>query len=134
MTNRAKVARAILGAGVAAIALTVGLYAAVTFGTGTAPGWATTERACLQPDTLSYVEGSAYGVYVKEPWALALTSGPSHAVVSRDASGGYGVWVELNRSGDPRRVTCTWTADAVEIRETNGIVHTVPARVFTGGR
>jgi hypothetical protein len=33
-----------------------------------------------------------------------------------------------------REVTCAWGSDAVEIIEPFGIVHTVPAEVFTGGR
>ena len=114
--------------------LVVGIYALVVFVLGEAPGWRATTEVCRQPDTVKYEDGS-YAVYVWEPsLTLSLSTKSSNAVVSHTGAGTYGVAIELNPSTDPRRVTCRWETDRVEIVEPNGIVHTVPTSVFTGGR
>jgi hypothetical protein len=65
---------------------------------------------------------------------LSLNPAPPDAVVSRDSSGSYGVYIELSSSTHADTVTCRWEPDHVEIIESNGIVHRVPAAFFTGGR
>jgi hypothetical protein len=90
---------------------------------------------CSEPESIVYEEGSSYSVFVRVPsLSLSLSPGPSSAVVSRTGDGSYGVYIELNPSTDADGVTCRWEPDRVEIVEPNGIVHTVPASVFTGGR
>jgi len=139
MARRSTTLRRLLVVGAAVVGfvalIVVGLYALVVFVLGEAPGWTTATEVCRQPDTVRYEDGSSYAVYVREPsLSLSLSSGPSLAVVSRSGNGSYGVFIELNPSTDPDLVTCRWQPDRVEIVEPNGIVHAVPASVFTGGR
>lgn len=125
--------------GVRAVAIVAGAllccYAFVVFVNGEAPTWTSTTSVCTQPESIVYEEGAAYSVVVREPtFSLSLDSGPSHAVVGRSVDGSYGVFVELNPASDPAEVTCRWEPDHVVIVESNGIEHSIPAEVFTGGR
>ncbi len=56
------------------------------------------------------------------------------AVVSRAGDESYGVYIALSSAHDVADVTCRWEPDRVVIVEPNGIEHTVPASVFSGGR
>lgn len=111
------------------------LYAAYAAFTGTAPDWTQTATTCVQPDSVTYADGT-YEVTVEEPTvSLSLDDAAPYAVVGRAGSqGSYGVFVELSSSRYPEQTTCRWTSDRVEIVESGGIVHTVPAEVFMGGR
>ena len=94
--------------------------------------WSTTTKACSQPSNIDYGDG-VYGVYVRKPVVvLALGEPRSVAVVSR--SGADGDVITLHTATDGRQLTCRWDADGVEIRESTGVAHRVPATVFTGGR
>lgn len=103
---------------------------------GALPERSSTERVCEQPSTVEYEDGGGYAVFVRRsgPLVPLLGSDERSAIVGR-GDGSHGVVVALNPStNDAAAVTCTWRADAVEILEPNGIVHTIPADVFTGGR
>ena len=109
-----------------------GLWVAATFVLGEVPMWSTTTRACSQPSDIDYGDG-VYGVYVRKPTVvLSLDTPHSVAVVSR--SGNHGDTIALHTATDAHQLTCRWDADGVEIRESTGIAHSVPATVFTGGR
>jgi len=115
--------------------LLVGGYAFFAFVSGQVPRWTSAERVCSQPESIEYDTAASYEVVIREPSRpLSLNAGPSHAVVSRAGDGSYGVYVELNDSGDPRALSCKWTPTGVTITESNGIEHTIPSSVFTGGR
>jgi hypothetical protein len=100
------------------------------------PERSSTERVCEQPSAVEYEDGGGYAVFVRRssPVVPLLRSDELRAVVGR-GDGSHGVVVALNPSTtDAEEVTCAWGSDAVEIIEPFGIVHTVPAEVFTGGR
>ena len=124
--------KALLLAVVVVVVGFTGLWAAATFVLGEVPKWSTTTRACSQPSNIDYGDG-VYGVYVRTP-VVVLAMGKPHleAVVSR--SGNHGDVITLHTATDARQLTCRWDADGVEIRESTGVAHTVPATVFTGGR
>ncbi len=111
------------------------LYAAYAAFTGETPQWTQTATTCEQPDTVTYEDGRYEVAVIAPSVSLALEPEPPYAVVGRNGSGGsYGVFVELSSSRYPEQVTCRWTQDQVEIVEHTGIVHTVPAGEFLGGR
>ena len=120
---------------VLAVVTVLGVYSLFVIFQGRAPEWTSTSVACTQPDSVTYEDGT-YSVFVREPtFSLSLNSEPLTAVVSRTGDGSYGVAIELNSSTDSAdQISCDWTDDGVDIIEGNGIVHTVPASVFTGGR
>ena len=110
------------------------LYAAYAAVVGVPPQWKQIATTCVQPEDVTYADGT-YEVAVIDTTSLSLAPVTPYAVVGRAGSqGGYGVRVELGYSGYPEQVTCEWTPDQVEIIEPGGIVHTVPADVFMGGR
>ena len=110
------------------------LYAGVAVIFGAAPVWTSTTRACTQPSNVDYGDGARYGLFVRKPTvALSLSRPPSTAVVSR-YDGSYADAIELHDASDADEVDCVWTHDGIEIREPNGVAHTVPATVFRGGR
>lgn len=118
-----------------AVGLLVVLYALVVFAFGEAPEWTSATSVCTQPESIVYEQGSSYSVFVRKPsLSLSLSPGPPNAVVSRTGDGSYGVYIELNSATDADAVTCRWEPDHVVIVESNGIEHSVPATVFTGGR
>lgn len=111
------------------------LYALTVFVVGEAPEWTSATSVCTQPESIVYEQGSSYSVFVRKPsLSLSLSSGPPNAVVSRAGDGSYGVYIELNSAKDADEVRCRWEPDHVVIVESNGIEHSVPASVFTGGR
>lgn len=111
------------------------LYALVVVVFGEAPEWTSATSVCTQPESIVYEQGSSYSVLVRKPsLSLSLSPGPPNAVVSRAGDGSYGVYIELNSATDADDVTCHWEPDHVVIVESNGIEHSVPASVFTGGR
>ena len=115
-----------------AVAVVYALFAATT---GKAPEWTAVRTTCEQPTSVTYSDGR-YEVTVREPTvSLSVASSEPYAVVGREGnSGSYGVFVELNSSTEAEDVTCRWEPDRVEVVEPNGIVHSVPAEVFMGGR
>ena len=124
--------RGLLVSVVAAVVGFTGLWVAATFVLGEVPMWTTTTKACSQPKDIDY-GGGTYGVYVSKPRVvLAMGTPRSVAVVGR--SGGYGDTIELHGATDGAELTCRWDAGGVEIRESSGVSHTVPAAVFAGGR
>jgi hypothetical protein len=111
------------------------LYALTAFVFGQTPEWTSATSVCVQPESIAYEQGSSYSVFVREPsLSLSLSPGAPNAVVSRTGDGNYGVYIELNSSIDADAATCRWEPDHVVIIEPNGIEHSVPASVFTGGR
>ncbi|CAN5583817.1 hypothetical protein BH10ACT3_BH10ACT3_03940 [soil metagenome] len=135
MANRSGRALWLLAVPVVMIVAVVGVYSLFVIVQGRAPEWSSTSVACPQPESVTYEDGT-YSVFVRETtFSLSLDSPPLTAVISRTGDGSYGVPIELNSStDDAEQITCEWTADAVEIVEGNGMIHTVPASVFTGGR
>jgi hypothetical protein len=114
------------------VGLVVLLYAMVVFAFGQTPEWTSATSVCTQPESIVYEQGSSYSVFVRKPsLSLSLSPGPPNAVVSRTGGGSSGVYIELNSA---TAVTCRWEPDHVVIVESDGIEHSVPASVFTGGR
>lgn len=115
--------------------LFVGLYALSAFVFGAVPVQFERSVACAQPNDISYEDNAAYEVVLLEPTlSFAIQEPPPQVLVTRSHGGGYGVYLELNPSSNGKGVTCQWEPGHVEIIEANGIVHRVPADVFTGGR
>jgi hypothetical protein len=114
-----------------------GLYglALTTFVFGQFPSPTTTAKICTQPDTVTYETGAAYEVVIKKPsFSWGLSPKRPHAVIGRSGNNGtYGVFVDLTTL-NPAHTTRRWEPDRVEIIEPNGIVHSIPASFFTGGR
>lgn len=130
-TRRRLLRGLLIGLAIVVVGFT-GLWVAATFVLGEVPTWTTTTKACSQPSNIDYGDGT-YGVYVWKPKiVLAMGTPQSVAVVGR--SGSNGDTIELHGSTDAAQLTCRWDADGVEIRESTGVTHTVPASVFTGGR
>ncbi len=117
------------------VGMVVLLYALSVFALGQTPEWTSATSVCVQPESVVYEQGSSYSVFVRKPsLSLSLSPGPPNAVVSRTADGSYGVYIELNSATDTDAVICRWEPDHVVIVESNGIEHSIPATVFTGGR
>ncbi|HTN99588.1 MAG TPA: hypothetical protein VL068_02835 [Microthrixaceae bacterium] len=131
-----RVTKVVVVTTVGLIGVVVIVFAAVTFAMGVTPEWTSVEELCSRPEKFSYEPNSEYSVFIRKPSiSISLSPGPSYAVVGTTGSGGdLGVWVELNPSNDSAGMTCTWTADGVDIAESTGIVHSIPAGVFIGGR
>lgn len=115
------------------IAFASSLYVLSVAAFGEAPTWRTTNEACEQPRTIVYESGSTFRVYVQEPsLSLSLRNPAAVAIVGRNSD--YGDHITLHVAVEAGDVTCRWTEQGVAIREPNGVVHSVPAAVFTAGR
>lgn len=127
-----RLAKALIGLAVGALALAVGGYAAFVFFEGHPPRTLRTERVCTQPGDVTYVDGT-YGVFLAEDRvALSLDEQAPRAVVGRSSD--HGVPVVLADGTGADDVTCSWDTEGVTISDGAGVSHRVPASVFTGGR
>jgi hypothetical protein len=88
-------------------------------------------RTCNQPDSIEYGPGETYHVFLKRTGSL-LGGESVTAWVGRSPD--YGVAVPLASAEPIDEVRCDWSLEGVTVTEVRGIAHTVPARVFVGGR
>ena len=132
---KATVPRWVLVAAIVAIAAMapVAIYGLVVAVDGEAPGISRLGHDCVAPASVSTDYGAAgYSVSFHRPRTWSLDPAPVRALVGRTPD--YGVVVDLDGTAEAADVRCEWDAQGVRVIEPTGVVHSVPAAVFTKGR
>ena len=130
-----RVRRWLVVAAIVAIAavVPVAIYGLVVAVNGEAPGISRLGHDCVAPATVSADYGAAgYAVFFHRPRTWSLDRAPVRALVGRSPD--YGVVVDLDGTTEAADVRCEWGAQGVRVIEPTGVVHSVPAAVFTKGR
>ena len=107
------------------------IYGLVVAVNGEPPGISRLGHDCAAPTSVDY-GAAGYAVFFHRSRTWSLDRAPVRALVGRSPD--YGVLVDLDGTSEAADVRCEWDAQGVRIVESSGVVHNVPAALFTKPR